>query len=315
MRKIKIPLFGFISASIVLCLGCEGSGQLYSSANDLVRPTIAVLKFENRAPFAVNWNIGDGMADVLVDRLVATRRYQVVERAELGAVVGEIQLQQSGVTRPQSRAEAGRLKNVRYLIKGTVTDFGHVSSSGGFLGVGGWSILGGGNKAIIGMTLYVIDVESGQILCSESIQESVNAKDLSVKATYQNVSFGGKTFYQTPLGKATARVLDKAVGRVSGVIAAQPWQPKVAMVGAQDVVISGGKDRGLGIGDIYEIIQTGQPILDPDSGDVIGNQSNRVVAKATVNVVEPMCSRAILVVGNISDVKLGQHCRLVQKGK
>ena len=103
-------------------------GGFGRNPDDYVKPTIAVMKFENRASFPLGWNLGGGMQEVLVDRLMETNRYHVVERQELDSVMNEIQFQQSGATRPQGKAATGRIKNCQFLIKGVVTDFGHVSS-------------------------------------------------------------------------------------------------------------------------------------------------------------------------------------------
>ena len=139
--------------------------------------------------------------EILVHELMETGRFQVVERAELQHVVGEQQLQASGLTRPQGRAATGRIKNCQYLIKGAVTDFGHVSSDSGGWSGWHWDIFGGSNRAVMGVILYVVDVESGEVVASESIDESVRANDVSVQATYGRVAFGGSVFRQTPLGR------------------------------------------------------------------------------------------------------------------
>jgi curli biogenesis system outer membrane secretion channel CsgG len=277
---------------------------------DYVKPTVAVMKFENRAPFPLGWNLSEGMADVLVDRLVSTKRYHVVERPELDSVLREIRLQNTGATRTESRAALGRLKNVQYLVKGTVTDFGHVAANTGFLNLGNWDIFGGGNQAVMGITLYVVDVESGEIICSESLQESVNTSDLNVKAVYQGVAFGGTVFYRTPLGKATARVLDKAVRRITDVIASRPWEPKIAHVQPDNtVIINGGQNRGIQMGQEFDVMETGMPIIDPDTGDVLGNRPGRSVGRVRVSEVRECYSVAWVTSGNTATLQTGMRCR------
>jgi len=299
------------AAAWTLLSGCSGRGWGENPA-DFVKPTIAVMKFENRAPFPLGWNLGDGMRDILVDRLVATGRYTVVERPEIAAVLRELRFQHSGATRAQRRAAAGRLKNVQYLIKGTVTDFGHVSTSSGFARALGWDVLTGKARAVMGMTLYVVDVESGEIIASESIEESVRANDLAVRATYKGVAFGGRTFYRTPLGRATARVIDKAVRRITRVIAARPWEPKIALVQAQgSVILNGGRDRRVQVGDEFEVCAEGAAIIDPDTGDEIGRHPGRTLGRIRVVRVEPRYSVAEVVAGKAEEFAVGARCRRV----
>jgi len=308
----RIPL-GAACLAAGLCAGCDG-GIWLGDASKYVQPSVAVMKFENRARFPVNWDLGDGMKDVLVDRLVATKRFHVIERPELSAIVKELNFQQTGATRKQRRASVGRLKNVEYLVKGTITDFGHVSTNRGFLGAMGWLVAGGQARAVMGMTLYVVHVESGEIICSKSIVDSVGATDVEMQGTYAAVAFGGSAYYRTPLGRATAKVIDKAVRRVCSSIARRRWQPKVALVQAGGtVVLNGGKNRRVRAGQLYEVYDSGDPIVDPDTGDVIGHQPGLARGCVRVCQVHPRYSEAVIVTGKAADLRPGQPCRPAEK--
>jgi curli biogenesis system outer membrane secretion channel CsgG len=298
-------------AALLVGAGCEGNSGLGRNPDDFVKPTIAVMKFENRASFPLGWNLGGGMQEVLVDRLMATNRYHVIERQELASVIGEIKLQQSGATRSQGRAATGRLKNCQYLIKGVVTDFGHVSSKNGgaaFRDMG--SIFGGSSRAVMGIILYVVDVESGEVIASENITESVSTSDVSVDTAYKGIGFGGSAFYRTPLGKATSKVVDRAVKRITAAIAAQPWEPRIALVQADgSVVINGGRDRSVKSGAQFDVMEDGPPILDPTSGDVIGHSAGKEVGRIVVSEVRDRYSVATIVEGRAADFQAGQPCR------
>ena len=305
MRK---PIAAALMA-LWVCAGCAG-GLGGRNPEDYVKPTIAVMKFENRAGFALNWSLGDGMQEILVDRLLATGRFHVVERQDLGAVLQELQFQQNGVTRPQGKVATGRIRNCQYLIKGAVTDFGHLSTNSGGVSGLSWDIFGGSNRAVMGIVLYVIDVESGEIIASENIEESVSAKDLSVKAAYSGISFGGSAFYQTPLGRATRKVVERAVKRITTAIAAQPWQPQIALVQEDgSVVINGGRDRGVRSGAEFEVVDAGRPILDPATGDAIGQSAGRSIGRIIVHEVHERYSTATVVIGRAADFRPGQPCR------
>jgi curli biogenesis system outer membrane secretion channel CsgG len=306
---MKIAWF-LCALTAVLAAGC-GTGGSGRNPEDYVKPTIAVMKFENRAAFPLGWNLSGGMQEVLVDRLMETGRYTVVERQELDSVLKEIRFQQSGATRTEGKATTGRIKNCQYLIKGVVTDFGHVSSNSAgmtFNDLG--SIFGSSNQAVMGIILYVVDVESGEVIASENISESVSASDVSVQAAYKGVAFGGSSFYRTPLGRATTRVVDRAVRRITSAIASQPWEPKVAMV--QDngsVIINGGRDRNVRVGAEFDVVEQGPPIVDPSNGDVIGYSSGRIIGRLIVDEVHDRYAVATVVEGKPSDLRIGQYCR------
>jgi len=294
-------------ATVLLAAGCNGA---WGRREDTVKPTVAVMMFENRAPFPMNWDLGGGMQEILVHELMETGRFHVIERAELGHVLAEHRLQASGATRPEGRADTGRIKNCQYLIKGTVTDFGHVASDTGSLSGLVWSIFGGSERAVMGVILYVVDVESGEIVASESIEKTVRAGDVSVQATYGKVGFGGSAFRQTPLGRATADVVEDAVETIAEAIANRPWRPRVAQVAADGtVILNGGMNHGLEQGAEFAVLERGEPILDPQSGDVIGQGPGRRVGRVVVHEVHPQWARATIVVGTKEAFRPGQRCR------
>lgn len=298
-----------------LCAGCA-NGFEWGRSDKYVKPTIAVMKFENRAPFVFKWNLGSGMRDVLVDRLVATGRYHVIERGEIGSVMSELKFQQSGATRTHARAELGRGKNVRYLIKGTITDFGHVASSSGFADLDLLGVFGSSARAVMGLTLYVVDVETFEIIASESISESVRAGDIDIRAKYRNVAFGGSVFHRTPLGRATARVIDRAVRRISGTIARRPWVPRLADVSPEAgyVTINGGVDRNVRTGAEFEVLEPGRPVVDPESGDVLGREASKVLGRVRISRVHDRYAVANIVGGRTGEFRIGQTCRAAPTG-
>jgi len=300
-------LIAIAVATILLAAGCGGS---WGRRGDFVKPTIAVMTFENRAPFPMNWDLGGGMREILVNELMETGRFHVVERAELAHVLREQQLQASGVTRPQGRADSGRIKNCQYLIKGAVTDFGHVSSDSGGWSGWHWNIFGGSDRAVMGVVLYVVDVESGEVVASESIEKSVRAGDVSVQATYGQVGFGGSAFRRTPLGRATADVVETAVDEITEAIASRPWQPLLAQVpGDGTVILNGGTNHGLRQGAEFTVVESGRPIHDPQTGDVIGRGPGRQVGRVIVQEVHQRWARATIVVGPKQAFQPGQRCR------
>lgn len=304
--KVLWLLIG-ISLAAMAC-GCGGKEK---PSGQYVKPTVAVMKFENRAAFPMRWDLGTGTRDMLVDGLMRTDRFHVIERPELDSVVGELNFQKSGMTREENKAAVGRLKNVQYLIKGTITDFSQVSAIGGSAkgssGGGGASV----STAVVSIIMYVVDVESGEITTSESVEQSVNAGAVNFDALYKGVTYGGSAFYKTPLGEATQKVIDRAVTKITSAIANKPWTPRIAAVQPDgSVVLNGGTDRGVIVGQHYELLEQGAPILDPDTGDVLGRQTDRSVGMITVTVVQDRISQASVQKGTAP--KVGQLCRFAK---
>lgn len=305
MRALRVLAMVAVAGVLCGCAQTSPSGE----AKDFVKPTVAVMKFENRASFPMHWDLGSGTRDVLVDRLMRTGRYHVIERPELSEVLKELNLQQSGVTRANDKAALGRIKNVQYLIKGTIIDFSQVSgaSVGARKGMSG--IFGSDSRAIVSIILYVVDVESGEILASESIEESVHASDASVQTVYNDISFGGSAFYNTPLGEATEKVIDRAVAKITDSVANQRWTAKIAAVQAGgSVLLNGGADRKIVPGEQFTVMEEGPAVVDPETGDSLGRQAPRAIGTVRVTVVHDRYCEATAE-GVSGPLRVGLCCR------
>ena len=77
-----------VMLTVCCCAGCADR-QGPRDAAWFVKPTIGVMKFDDRSTFPLKWDIGTGMAEVLLDRLAATGRYRVIEQAELDSILKE----------------------------------------------------------------------------------------------------------------------------------------------------------------------------------------------------------------------------------
>jgi curli biogenesis system outer membrane secretion channel CsgG len=314
-----------LSRSVIQCgvcvlaiwaAGCADRGLGLDDPWAYQKPTVAVMAFENEAGFPLEWNLGTGMSEILVDRLLATGRFHVIEHEAAAELVKELQLQSAGATRAQRRARLGRFKNVEYFIRGTVTDFDHVSSGRTNLGVGGLGLFGSRSEAVIVLAIQVIDVESREILCSRRIEKTVGTNDSAVKGVYGDVSFGGRAFYQTPLGEVTAEAMQEAVRTIARSVASRRWHPRIAAVEDDgSIAINGGADRRIQPGREYFVLTAGKEIVDPETGDVLGRTEGGRIARLRVTKVYPRYARAELVQGDLAAVTAGLRCRPVPAGR
>lgn len=237
---------------------------------DMHAPVVAVTSFDNRAGNEGQWRLGDGMADLLVSELVHSRNFIVVEREHFEKITSELQRQHSGLFRSEGKTPLGRMKNAQYLIRGVINDF---SQTGG----GGFSVsffrnlflLGRGHTARVALTLTIVDVESGQVLSSVQSTGLVRTREAYVKAKYDGVSFGGDLFFETPLGKATARAIYGGVKQLTKDMPQNPWRPMISCLRGGTILVNGGKDRGFRVNAKYVARGPAEPVTDPATGDVL----------------------------------------------
>ena len=83
-----------------------------------------------------NWDIGKGVADLIVDELVNDGSFRVIERKRLDAILAEQNFSNSERADPSAAAVAkiGKALGVKYLIVGSITKFGTENKN---MGVGG----------------------------------------------------------------------------------------------------------------------------------------------------------------------------------
>src|SRR5579864_4723547 len=120
-----------------------------------------------------NTDVGKGISDILVDRLVNDGTYSVIERRALDKLLAEQNFSNSDRADPLSAAKIGKLLGVNAIIIGSITTFGRddKSTTIGGGGIGSRLGLGGGfnkreAKAVVQVTARLIDVNTGEILAS-----------------------------------------------------------------------------------------------------------------------------------------------------
>ncbi len=280
----------------LLLAGCATTKSKHDPR--VIKPVLAVTSFENRANFSGKWNLGDGMADLMITELLDAERFVVLERKYLGDVIGEIVMQGRELFRSEGKVGRGRLKNAQYHVRGVITDFTVTNDSSGWFASRKGRAWAMGSKARVAMNVYVTDIESGEIIISVKSQGSARRSGFGGSVNYQGMAFGGETFFQTPLGSATEQAMRDAVKRVVHQMPVLAWQPRVAEGGPDLVVVNGGSNVGLAVGDRFNVRAEGRRITDPITGNVIDVMPGRVKGLIQIQSVGPAASQATLLEGS-----------------
>ncbi len=200
------------------------------------RPTVAVLDLDFGSVqqwWSGNWDIGKGVADLLVDELVNDGSFRVIERKRLDAVLAEQNFSNSERADPSAGeiAKIGKALGVKYLVVGSITKFGTENRN---LGVGGGAFGGGRfglgkvgtskGKATVALTVRVIDTSTGEIMVSSKGQAESARSGLLLGGGggggvggAGSVEMGSSDFRETILGEAT----EKAVTQVMTTLVAK----------------------------------------------------------------------------------------------
>jgi len=234
MRNFWIGLFSLaILGGGLSALPQEALAKKKEYPTCAFRPSVAVDQFRTENLY-IGWDDFAGNArDVVVNELVNSGCWRVVERGTSGLVSTgydrEQAIQAAGASRPGQRAaRPGEVSLAGKLVQCALTGVTRNQiggSLGGFgLGHGGF---GGGTvsprASKISLTCRIYDSSTSEILAS--IQKSKSKVDFGVAGFGGPGGFGlgGDFFYKTPAGKTIAALIHDTLLELTTRVQKNPW--------------------------------------------------------------------------------------------
>ncbi len=225
---------GWIAVAAVALLAIAGPGTSAAQGGKSTRPTVAVLDFEFGSVqqwWGGGWDIGKGIADLMVDSLLEDGSYRLIERKKLGAILSEQNFSNSDRAEPSAAevAKLGKALGVKYMIVGSITKFGMENKSlginagafgGGKLGLGEIGTKKG--KATVALTARIIDTTTGEIMASAKGEGTSSRSGLLLGAAGAggghgaggSINMGSSDFQDTVLGEATELAVKAVVAKL-----------------------------------------------------------------------------------------------------
>jgi curli biogenesis system outer membrane secretion channel CsgG len=198
-----------------------------------------------------------------------SQRFSVIEREKLEMVMKEQGLASSGALDQQTAAKVGKILGVKYIVTGGIDKFDINTTKGGFRGIGGKY-----TTAEAEISMRFIDTTTAERVVA------ISAED--------NVKKGGGFFKGASLSREdewgiASEAIEKASEKLVEEFAESKQMAKLSpggvMGGAEGKIIkvegnkawiNMGSMSGLKVGDSFEVVQVGEPLIDPDTGQVLG---------------------------------------------
>jgi curli biogenesis system outer membrane secretion channel CsgG len=269
---------------------------------------IAVLDFDYAtvtsnvyAYFGSNQDVGKGIADLLITKLVQSGAYSVIERKQIEKVLAEQNFGQSGRVDDATAAKIGKILGVDTLIVGSVNTFGRDDSSKTQAGVGGVRVPGsipgfGGMKvgrqkakAVVGVNYRMINTTTGEIFFAgdargESKRESASVSGGGVVGDVLGAGssdMSSSNFASTIIGEAVYDAVGKMSAQLESKASDIPVvevkvEGMVADVAGSIVVLNVGKNAGLKVGDKLIVERPIKEVKDPATGKVLRVLSDKI---------------------------------------
>jgi curli biogenesis system outer membrane secretion channel CsgG len=262
------------------------------------RKRVAIMDFDyatvqssTAAIFGTNMDIGKGISDLLVDRLVTSGVYSVIERKALSKIMAEQNFSNSDRADANSAAKIARILGVDAIIIGSITQFGRDDQS---TSVGGGAIGGitrkygiGGvqrkeSKAVVVINARLIDTSTAEILAVASGKGESQRSGTSLlgaggsggTAAGGAIDMKSSNFANTILGEAVSQSISQLASQLDQNSARLPTvkinvQGLVADATGGTLIINVGTKSGLKVGDRLQVTRKVREIKDPATGKVL----------------------------------------------
>jgi curli biogenesis system outer membrane secretion channel CsgG len=278
----SIPL---IALTIVPSIAVLGNVRANAQTSEVQsQPTqkirIAVLDFDYGSVSNPSWlsflpGGARGVSDILVNRLVQSGSYTVIERSQLEAILQEQDLGASGRVDASTAAEIGRILGVQAVIIGSITQFDleRKSSGGGALGIG---VSNEETEAYVKLSARVVNTTSAEIMMVAEGNGQADQSDGSVSVF--GIGGGSSTDNEGKLfTQATEQAIDQVVGALGENSAKMTSLPNaipsitalVADVTGNTIVLNKGTSAGYQQGMRVAIERVTKEVKDPATGQVI----------------------------------------------
>jgi curli biogenesis system outer membrane secretion channel CsgG len=301
---LGIPLS---SQAFPLDLNAHPSERL-AQAETQTKRRVAVLDFDfstvsDPSLLSAFPGIARGTSDMLINALVNSNTYAVIERSRIDAVLAEQNLGSSGRVDATTAAQIGRVLGVDVVIVGSVTQFDVQAKRSGFQ-VGG---LFGQSKtevqADVQLNARMVSSSTAEILTTAEGTGSANQKDGST----QVFGIGGGTEtdnQQQLLTQATRLAIDEVVlqltgaaDRLAGLPAALPTvDALIADVAGSTLILNKGATDGYRTGMIVSLERVSREVKDPATGNVL-RRITAPIGQAKLTEVDASSSVATVISG------------------
>jgi curli biogenesis system outer membrane secretion channel CsgG len=264
-----------------------------------VKHAIGVTDFTNQSTYHAWSALGGNLKYMLESALSESGRFVMVERINLGTVVAEQDLQQSGrAAQAKNVAETGKLRSAKYVATGAITEVTDESSgdSGG-LAIRGFRIGGSSSKSAVVLMVKLIDTTSGEIVASKRVRGEAGKSGLKIGIAGRDGAGDLGTFAKTSLGQAAQDCINEAVKFIAESMQKTRIESSVVAVTKDEAVVSMGENYGIEPGMRLIVQKDGEILKDPDTGAILDRLEGAITGTLEVTRVREKTAYAKVVDG------------------
>jgi len=216
----------------------------------------------------------------LIDRINATRKFDVLNRSDLSDIIKEQDLGASGNVDAKTAAKAGQLAGAKYLLVATVDDYQDYVEKATFTGTGETATKRVFRFSIVGK---IYDSSTGKLLESANFQTGNDEfKQIQMERSY--VVKDGELSDEMMIAVSRS-MAEKIANHVVDIL----FPAKVLVKRDNTVTINRGEGAGVAEGDTFNVYALGAELIDPDTKESLGREEVKV-GKVKISQVNPKTS-------------------------
>jgi len=271
--------FGLLSVLLLPALASAQEGKATLAVSS-IKPTPSLAASVKPDKKLEMGRIIESLDSQLIDRINATRKFDVVGRSDLGDILKEQDLGASGNVDAKTAAQAGKLTGAKYLLVTTIDDYQDYVEKATFEGTGRSATKRVFRLSIVGK---VYDASTGKLLESANFQTGNDEfKQIQEERSY-TVKDGELS--DEMMVAVSRDMAQKIANRIADVI----FPAKVLIKRDKEVTINRGEGGGVAVGDTFNVFALGEELIDPDTKESLGRDEVKV-GKVKITQVNPKTS-------------------------
>jgi len=238
------------------------------------------------------------LTNKLITALVATRKFDVVERKRVDDILGEIKLTEQELTDPARAVEAGKLIGADYMLMGSISLFSVRAEWSRVPNSRHWSRA---LKSHVIVDMRIVNSRTSKVVAAHKGE----VKDIS--RTLHDSNDAPPALEADFVDQLQRKLCDELV--VYTIDSVYPI--RIVDSDGLEVSLNRGQGGGLEVGMTLDVLVEGKQIKDPDTGELLGYRQ-RQIGQIRVTEVEERLTHGTVISGE-APFPEGAVCKPVQK--
>jgi len=216
------------------------------------------------------------LRDRILHRVIGTRKFEVVERADLKKVMSEINYSNAGLTDSSTAPQQGLFKAAGFIVYGKMLFCGKDSASTEIVGLSTQK-----DRFKCEFQLKISDVETGRILASKVVTGMAAHSGIKTDDVTRTAKTSDNALMRDAVEEAAAFAVDE--------MRALFYPVRVVRATSRHAIANVTSDE-VRIGDVFDVFEDAGDMRDPDTGASLGSEGE-YLGRMIVEIPGPKTSQ------------------------